>query len=684
MTDIGGTKIHSAIEKLLNVAPNQRTEWLERTFPDDPVLRRRLLAAVGDHEERRDVEERCEIGFAVSNQTGLSPEIARIGRYDIINKLGAGGMGVVFLARDPHVGRNVALKLLHDDFNTEELRKRFWREARAAGQLRHQNIVTIFDVQEYEGRLFIAMEYIPGQTLSDIIEHRIPLPLARKLEIIEGLCAGLECAHKAGIVHRDIKPANVMLDDDGVVKILDFGIAKAVGPELGPMTQLTMQHAVIGTIGYISPEHISGGPVNQRSDMFAAATVAYELLTYQKPFGTISQDISRRSLIGDITPMGGLGVSVPTSIEQIVLKGLSPRPTDRHRDMATMRREFASVRANLIRNPTGTDISPESQSSDLERFQMFGAAIGTEGSIGRARSRAGSILAWESANETATAGEAQGPRATWSFGVRTALGVGALCVAATVVWLVSGGPGNPKQPEPSGTNLEIERAAPATNDRALPPRNGQPPTSTTLGRDAAPMPLAAASAERRPQPDLSKIAVSESAIDGLTASSSEVALPPAPSPIEPAGSRLSARSNAPPSQPSPQPKIDSAIVAPQPEALTLSPSEDAAIRRTLSRFEAAFENLSTAALKSIQPSLTGEQLATWDRAFADNVSYGVEITNPRVRLVSADRARVDCSITQNFVPRRGDARRLSNRATLVLDKVDGEWLIESVRGPGWQ
>ena len=150
----------------------------------------------------------------------------KIARYQILNHLESGGMGSVFLARDPAIDRLVAIKLLREGFDSAELRARFLREARSAGRLQHLNIVTIFDVGEHQKRPFIAMEYLEGETLHEVIRRRALLPLSRKLQLMDELCAGLHYAHLGGIVHRDIKPSNVMLAGDGVLKVLDFGIAR--------------------------------------------------------------------------------------------------------------------------------------------------------------------------------------------------------------------------------------------------------------------------------------------------------------------------------------------------------------------------------------------------------------------------------------------------------------------------
>src|SRR5688572_16129614 len=168
-------------------------------------------------------------------------------------------MGSVYLARDAQLDRLVAIKLLKDDYSDDaELRQRFHREARSIARLRHPNIVTVFDVGEHEGRPFMAMEYIAGDTLTVWLRRSPPPPLPRRLALVEELCAGLAHAHEAGMVHRDIKPNNLMVDADGVLKILDFGIARA------PDTGITQAGMMIGSLNYMSPEQVTGRSEERR------------------------------------------------------------------------------------------------------------------------------------------------------------------------------------------------------------------------------------------------------------------------------------------------------------------------------------------------------------------------------------------------------------------------------------
>lgn len=271
----------------------------------------------------------------------MSNPPTRIGRYEVLEPIGRGGMGSLYLALDPLLDRQIAIKLLRDD--DDELRERFAREARAAARLRHPNIVTIFDVGEHDGQPFIAMEYIQGQTLAEIVRGNVPLTLTRKLELIEALCDGLGFAHRSGIVHRDIKPANLMIDADGSLKILDFGIARAA--ESSGMTQAGM---LIGTLNYMSPEQVSGQPVDARSDLFAVGAVFYELLTYRQAFpGGLMAGVLNRILSGQPDPITSIVPDLDPDIVAIVERALQKEPDHRYQDLGAMRQDIAAVRSRL-------------------------------------------------------------------------------------------------------------------------------------------------------------------------------------------------------------------------------------------------------------------------------------------------------------------------------------------------
>ena len=204
----------------------------------------------------------------------------RIGKYLITGRIGRGGMGMVYRGLDPALEREVAIKTLVAEGSFDpESRRRFEVEARAAAKLAHPNIVTVHELGEDRGILFIAMEMLPGVDLDSLLRSGEALPLAEKLDIVAQVCRGLAFAHDRGVVHRDIKPSNVRLLDDGTAKIMDFGIAK-----LGAGHHITKTGMMVGTVHYMSPEQVRGKPLDGRSDVFSAGVILYELLAGERPF----------------------------------------------------------------------------------------------------------------------------------------------------------------------------------------------------------------------------------------------------------------------------------------------------------------------------------------------------------------------------------------------------------------
>ncbi len=265
-----------------------------------------------------------------------------LGPFEVIAAIGDGGMGSVFRARDARIGRDVAIKLLREGFDNPELRDRFAREARSAGSLSHPNIVTIYDIGTFEGRPFIAMEYVPGDTFADLIRADAPLPVARKLQMMEEVCAGLAHAHDAGIVHRDIKPANLMVGPEGIVKILDFGIARL------DTSAMTQPGTVIGTLNYMSPEQVHGESIDRRTDVFAAGAVLYELLSYRQAFpGDVHQAVLRQIADRAPVPITTYCPDLDPSIARIVERALQKAPTRRFDTADAMRKELTAARRRL-------------------------------------------------------------------------------------------------------------------------------------------------------------------------------------------------------------------------------------------------------------------------------------------------------------------------------------------------
>jgi serine/threonine protein kinase len=299
-----------------------------------------------------------------------SPELpTTIGRYEVVSRLGQGGMGSLYLAKDPKIGRLVAIKLVRQEFDSPEARQRFAREAQSAGALRHPNIVTIFDVDEHEGLPFIAMEYIDGETLAEVVKRKALLPISRRLQWLEDLCAGLAYAHRQGVIHRDIKPANLMVDNEGTLKILDFGLARR------DATKFTQSNVLIGTPNYMSPEQIRGQQLDARSDIFAVGALMYELLTYHEAFPGAVHQTMHKILHEEPEPLDSYLPGLDPGIGRILSRALAKDRDGRFADLLVMKNEIADVRAR-IDNAAPMDVATVPLSPDA-RFGPTGSSPGS-------------------------------------------------------------------------------------------------------------------------------------------------------------------------------------------------------------------------------------------------------------------------------------------------------------------
>jgi len=295
-----------------------------------------------------------------------------LGRYEVLEELGRGAMGVVYLARDPLIGRQVALKVLRlpalaEAEERDQFRRRFIREAQSAGILAHPNIVTIHDVSEgEEGRpTFIAMEFIRGTNLKELLRPGTPLDLPFVSEVVGQIARALDYAHSQGVVHRDIKPANILITAEGQVKITDFGIARIDTSNLTQDTQL------LGTPNYMAPEQIQGTGTDQRVDVFALGVMLYEMLTGQKPFqGESVTEVTHRIVYEDHQPASKQVTELPDGLDRILERALAKNPDARYWRAG----ELADELAELVRKVGKPDdlnvtqvVKPLSSEPETER-----------------------------------------------------------------------------------------------------------------------------------------------------------------------------------------------------------------------------------------------------------------------------------------------------------------------------
>jgi beta-lactam-binding protein with PASTA domain/predicted Ser/Thr protein kinase len=261
------------------------------------------------------------------------------GRYRIIRKLGAGGMADVYLAEDQELGRRVAIKILNDRHAADDsFIERFRREAKNAAGLSHPNIVSIYDRGEAEGTYYIAMEFLDGRSLKELIVARGPAPVKIAVDYARQILAAVGAAHRHGIVHRDIKPHNVLVGGEGRLKVTDFGIARSGA------SQMTEVGSIIGTAQYLSPEQARGAPVDQTSDLYSVGVVLYEMLTGQVPFtGDTPLEIAMKHLSEVPTPPSELRPEVPHDLDSVVLRALAKEPGERYQSAEEMDADLARV-----------------------------------------------------------------------------------------------------------------------------------------------------------------------------------------------------------------------------------------------------------------------------------------------------------------------------------------------------
>ncbi len=290
----------------------------------------------------------------------------KLGKYEIKAELGRGAMGVVYSARDPRLGRPVALKTMSPSVAGDpELLQRFYREAQSAGQLRHPNIVTIYDIDEADGIPFIAMEFLEGESLEQIIAARKDLTVVKKVDVMVQTCKGLYYAHQHGIVHRDIKPANVVVLTDGMVKIVDFGIARIAG---GSMTRTGI---VLGTPMYMSPEQVLGHTVDARSDIFSVGVILYELLTFQNPFVADDMPTILFKIVDQpAPPLTSVLPNCPPQLENVVMRALAKNREERYQTAEDLAFDLQQVGDFLKRHMVEVYIEQGQRSYEEGNFTL--------------------------------------------------------------------------------------------------------------------------------------------------------------------------------------------------------------------------------------------------------------------------------------------------------------------------
>jgi serine/threonine protein kinase len=367
MTSERWQQVEKVLQAALDRPPHERASFLNEACSSDEELRQEASSLIDAYDEAGDFIEEPAIArdahVLISNhqQNNIGREI---GPYQIIERLGAGGMGEVYLAQDRRLDRQVALKILPAYFVSDEARlRRFQTEARAASALNHPNILTIHEVGEVDQLHFITTEFIDGQTLRELIAQE-DLSLVAVLEIAIQVAEALTAAHAAAIVHRDIKPENIMRRRSGLVKLLDFGIAKLLEPPSDSETAKTQTETgvVLGTVGYMSPEQARGLPVDERTDIWSLGVVLYEMLAYRAPFvGATRMDTMVSILERAPAPLFRFANNATpflSELQRVVSKALRKEIDKRYQTAPEMLADLKSVRQQL--EQTGAQVMDDS------------------------------------------------------------------------------------------------------------------------------------------------------------------------------------------------------------------------------------------------------------------------------------------------------------------------------------
>jgi predicted Ser/Thr protein kinase len=331
----------------------ERADFLDGACGGDAELRAELEQLLGADAEAEGFLDSAGPGVASlllgDAETAMGPG-SMVGPYRVVRTLGRGGMGMVYLAEDTRLARSVTLKVLHpQDTADEKRRERLRLEARAAAALVHPNVAAVHALEEFEGQLFIVSEYVPGRTARDQLDRGGPLPVAEALEVARQVARGLDAAHRRGIIHRDLKPENILIGDNGIVRILDFGIARTVADEPGRQ-RLTATGVMVGTPGYMAPEQLDGAAGDVRSDLFALGTVLYELVSGANPFqGKTASSTAARIMTRDPAPLSSLNPIFPPALDAIVARCLKKNPDDRFASAAEAAAELDALAAAIAR-----------------------------------------------------------------------------------------------------------------------------------------------------------------------------------------------------------------------------------------------------------------------------------------------------------------------------------------------
>jgi len=396
------------------------------------------------------------------------------GRYQIRSRIARGGMATVYLATDLRLERRVAIKVMHGHLaDDSKFKERFIQEARSAARLAHPNVVNVFDQGQDSDMAYLVMEYLPGITLRDLLQEHKVLTTEQTLDIMEAVLAGLAAAHKAGIVHRDLKPENVLLADDGRIKIGDFGLARAASSQ-------TATGALLGTIAYLSPELVTRGVADTRSDIYAVGIMMYEMLVGEQPFkGEQPMQIAYQHANDSVPPPSRKNSKVPPELDDLVVWSTERNPEDRPRDARAMLDQLYETHSALM------TALPSTSSTSVQRTMVMPtatpaphpSATAETQVIGALRPRAQGAVAVSDNASTLAARTRKRRGRGWILALIIAVLV---AIAATLGWYFGVGPGSKIAIPNDLAGMSIEDATSTLTDLGLKvnPTNGETDSPT--------------------------------------------------------------------------------------------------------------------------------------------------------------------------------------------------------------
>jgi serine/threonine protein kinase len=582
---------------------------------------------------------------------------SKIGKYDVEERVGEGAMGVVYRAVDPVLKRRVAIKVMSDAFaQNVDLRERFLREAQAAGSLQHPNVITIYDFGDVDGHPYIAMEFVEGQDVAELLAHQVQLSVANKLELAIGVLQGLAYAHKRGIVHRDIKPANIRVDEEGKARIMDFGVAHLASSDM------TKSGVMLGTPSYMAPEQIVGGKVGPQTDIFSVGAVLYELLTGTRPFdGGTLQAVMYRVLSENPPSLSTAAPGLPAKLNEIVMRSLAKEPEQRYANALDMANDLIAVRSAI-------DASSASSGTLSLRATIESAIEGRRTrEFQRVRNRR---IGWGSA------------------------GVAAATVLVLAGWLLARRSPIPPVASPGVTNQGQTASAPAAA------MNPTPPTTPPSESPARPTTTAAAPVQTSPQSRSDRPAVpSVGAPRGVPDRAPErgrVTTRTAPRPEStvvsprPQVAAVAASPTPPPpvatSSINPQPVVTAPPPSPQPvniPAPTALPTPTttnttAEIGAVIDAYARAIESRDMGELRRVYTAITTDQARAFSEFFASTRTLRATLSVKNVHIDGAT-ATASVSGVYDFTTTSGRSQQQQVNFQTELRRDGGVWKLTAVR-----